>query len=237
MNEHTFSAPYMASEAPAEQRAQFIRRTYLHLAAAILFFTALEVALFKSGVADSIINLLRGGKYMPLVVLGLFIGVSWVANWWARSDTSPALQYAGLTLYIIADAIIFVPLLWIAQNFSGPSVLPMAALFTLLLFGGLTLSALMTRKNFSFLGPIVSIASLIALGVAVASMIFGFNLGILFSAVMVAIAAASILHTTSNIIHEYRPDQHVAASLALFAAVALMFYYILRILIELSGRR
>jgi FtsH-binding integral membrane protein len=95
----------------------------------------------------------------------------------------------------------------------------------------------MTRKNFSFLGPIVSIASLIALGVAVASMIFGFNLGILFSAVMVAIAAASILHTTSNIIHEYRPDQHVAASLALFAAVALMFYYILRILIELSGRR
>ena len=237
MNEHTFSAPYMASEAPAEQRAQFIRRTYLHLAAAILFFTALEVALFKSGMADSIINLLRGGKYMPLVVLGLFIGVSWVANWWARSDTSPALQYAGLTLYIIADAIIFVPLLWIAQNFSGPSVLPMAALFTLLLFGGLTLSALMTRKNFSFLGPIITIASLIALGVAVASMLFGFNLGILFSAVMVAIAAASILHTTSQMIHEYRPDQHVAASLALFAAVALMFYYILRILIELSGRR
>lgn len=227
----------MASEAPAEQRAQFIRRTYLHLAAAILFFTALEVALFKSGMADSIINLLRGGKYMPLVVLGLFIGVSWVANWWARSDASPALQYAGLTLYVIAQAVIFVPLLWIAQNFSAPTVLPMAALFTLLLFGGLTLSALITRKNFSFLGPIVSIGSLIALGVAVASMIFGFNLGILFSAVMVAIAAASILHTTSNIIHEYRPDQHVAASLALFAAVALMFYYILRILIALSGRR
>ncbi|HEY1171844.1 MAG TPA: Bax inhibitor-1 family protein [Verrucomicrobiae bacterium] len=237
MNEHAFSAPYMASEAPAEQRAQFIRRTYLHLAAAILFFTALEVSLFKSGMADSILKMMVGGKYTPLIVLALFIGASFLANWWARSDSSPALQYAGLTLYVIADAIIFVPILWYAQKFSGPTVLPMAAFFTLLLFAGLTLSAFITRKNFSFLGPIVTIASLIALGVAVASMIFGFNLGILFSAVMVLIAGASILHTTSNIIHEYRPDQHVAASLALFAAVAMLFYYILRILIELTGRR
>jgi hypothetical protein len=236
MNENILSAPYSAADAPANERAQFIRRTYLHLAGAVLFFTALEVALFKSGLADSLVARMAGGKYSWLIVLGLFMGVSWLANWWAQSDASPALQYTGLTVYVIAEAIIFVPLLWFATKFASPSVLPMAVLFTLLLFAGLTLTALITKKDFSFLGPILCIGGFIALGVIVASILFGFNLGILFSAIMIAFAAGAILYTTSNILHVYRPDQHVAASLALFAAVALLFWYVLRILIALTGR-
>jgi len=31
------------------------------------------------------------------------------------------------------------------------------------------------------------------------------------------------------VLHHYRTDQHVAAALALFAAVALMFWFIVRI--------
>jgi FtsH-binding integral membrane protein len=46
---------------------------------------------------------------------------------------------------------------------------------------------------------------------------------------MVAFAGAAILYETSNILHHYRPNQHVAASLSLFASVALLFWYVLRI--------
>ncbi len=237
MNANTLYAPYVVAEAPADERAQFIRRTYLHLAASVLAFTGLEIALFKSGIAETLLRFMLGGQYSWLIVLGAFMGISWLANWWAQSDASQGLQYAGLTIYVIAEAVIFVPILYIAMKFSTPDVLPMAVLFTLLLFGGLTASAFITRKDFSFLGPIICIASFIALGVIVASILFGFNLGIVFSAIMIAIAAGAILYTTSNIIHVYRPDQHVAASLALFAAVALLFWYVLRILIALSGRR
>ena len=60
-------------------------------------------------------------------------------------------------------------------------------------------------------------------------MLFDFNLGNLFAGVMVAFAAAYILYYTSNILHHYRLDQHVAASLALFASVALLFWYILQL--------
>ena len=73
-----------------------------------------------------------------------------------------------------------------------------------------------------------------ALGVIVASIGFGLSLGLFFSAIMVAYAAGVILYTTSNIIHHYRPDQHVAAALALFAAVALLFWYLVRVLMALS---
>ena len=48
-----------------------------------------------------------------------------------------------------------------------------------------------------------------------------------FFGAMVLLAAGSILYTTSNVLRHYRPDQYVAASLALFSGVALMFYYIL----------
>ena len=61
------------------------------------------------------------------------------------------------------------------------------------------------------------------------SILFGFNLGNLFAGVMIALAAAYILYYTSNVLHHYRLDQYVAASLALFAAVALLFWYVLQL--------
>ena len=54
-------------------------------------------------------------------------------------------------------------------------------------------------------------------------------IGLLFSGAMVVLAGGYTLYYTSNVLHHYRTDQHVAASLALFSAVALMFWYILRI--------
>ena len=73
-----------------------------------------------------------------------------------------------------------------------------------------------------------------ALGIIVASCVFGFNLGIIFSGAMVLFASGAILYYTSNIIHHYNTEQYVAASLSLFASVALLFWYVLRILMRLS---
>ena len=66
-------------------------------------------------------------------------------------------------------------------------------------------------------------------------MLFGLSLGLWFSFAMVGLAAAYIIYDTSNVLHNYRTDQHVGAALELFASVALMFYYILRIF--MSERR
>ena len=139
------------------------------------------------------------------------------------------MQYAGLALYVIAEAVIFVPLLYIAANFSSGDVIPKAGIVTLGLFLGITSVVFLTRKDFSFLGPILAIGGFIALGFIFSGIVFGFGLGSIFSFVMVAFAGAAILYNTSNILHQYRTDQHVAASLTLFASVALLFWYILQI--------
>ena len=148
-----------AAEALPEQRAQFIRKTYLLLAAAILAFIVVEGFLFASGSADMIAYVIfKGGAIGWLLVLGLFMGVSYLAERWATSQTSTPVQYLGLGVFIVAEAIIFVPLIWMATYYSGDaSVLAKAGVVTLGLFLGITATVFITRSDFSFLGPILAI--------------------------------------------------------------------------------
>ena len=223
-----------AAHASATARGQFIRRTYLHLALAILAFVAVETVLLSWSGAESLVVAMTKGS-MWLITLLAFMVVSMVADRWARSNTSRGMQYLGLGLYVLAEAVIFLPLLYVARYYSSPEVIPVAGFITLLLFAGLTFSSFTLGTDFSFLRGILTIGGFLALGVIVASILFGFELGTLFACVMVVFAGATILYQTSNVLRHYRTDQHVAASLALFASVALMFWYVLRIV--MSSRR
>lgn len=228
-----YSEPYpvrsIADSAPS-LRAQFVRRTYIHLAFAILAFLGLEAFLLSLPISLELTKKVISMPYGWLMVLGGFMIVGWLARGFATSSRSKGMQYLGLSLYVVAEAIIFVPLLLIAGAYAGSGIFVQAALITGLLFGGLTATVFITRKDFSFLGPILTIGGFIAIGIIIAGVVFGFNLGLLFSGAMVLFAGGAILYSTSNILHHYGEDQYVAASLELFAAVALLFWYVIRIL-------
>ena len=222
-------APPAVSNLGVEARAAFISRTYLHLFGAMIGFTLLEIALFTSGLAPVIAQALAGTSW--LLVLGAFMLVSWLASRAAMTAQSPAVQYAALGGFVAAYAVIFVPMLYMAQTFA-PGVIQSAAAITLFGFAGLTAIAFYTRKDFSFLRSVLIWGFFVALGLIVLSTIFGFQLGILFSIAMVAFAGAAILYDTSNVLHHFPEDKHVGASLQLFASVALMFWYVLRLLMS-----
>jgi FtsH-binding integral membrane protein len=209
-----------------EARAEFIRRTYLHLLGAILAFTLLEMAYFLTGLAVPIAMALLGTSW--LLVLGGFVVVSWLATRVAHVAESPGAQYAALAAYVIAESIIFVPLLLLAQV-GAPGVIQSAAMVTLFAFTGLTVVVVSTRRDFSFLGALLGWCGVVALTLIVAGVVFGFALGTVFSVAMVALAGGAILHDTSKVLHHFPEDRYVAAALALFASVALMFWYVLRL--------
>ncbi len=216
-------------------RAAFITRTYLHVFGAIAAFTMLEVAIFNSGIMESIAMKLVGGGTMGWVlVLAAFMGIGWFATRTAHSAKSVGMQYFALSLYVVAHAIIFCPMLYFAASFY-PDAIALAAVITLVGFAALTGIAFYTRKDFSFLrGALMwgGVGAMIMIG---AGLLMGFNLGVWFSVGMVVLMGIAILYDTSNVLHHYPSDKHVAASLQLFASIAMMFFYVLRIVIALQN--
>lgn len=212
-----------AAQTSVERRADFITRTYNTLFLAILAFAGIEIALFQSGLAEPLAQLV-GGNW--LIALGGFMLVSWFGSKVAATSKSKTAAYAALGAFVAMEAIIFVPLLVIA-NQVAPGAISSAALVTMVGFAGLTAIAWTTKKDFSFLGGLLRWAFIVALLLIGASMLFGFALGTFFSVAMVGLAGAAILYETSNVLRHYPEDRHAAAALALFSSVALMFYYIL----------
>lgn len=217
----------------ANARASFISKTYGHLFGAIAALIAVEYVLLNNDQAREF-----GAKMMHnwMLVLGGFMVISWIASSFAHKVENKPMQYMGLGMYVVAEAIILLPLLLIAQHVTGDDKLIFnAAMITISAFSGLTAIVFVTRKNFSFLGSFIMYGGFIALGLIACSFIFGLSLGIWFSVGMVALMGGSILYTTSNILHEYHEEMYVGAALALFASIATLFWYILQLVISLSG--
>ena len=227
------SVNYLApvAEASVEARSEFIWKCYAHVIGAILAFAAVSGYLYSSGISASIAGPMVQNWWM---VMGAFILGGWGASHVAHRVQSTGAQYAALAFFVVLEALIFSPMILFAAGYPDvsdgiPGAIESAIGVTLLLCGGLMATAMITRKDFSFLRGILVYGFFIALGLIVASMIFGFNMGTWFSVAMVGFAGVAVLYDTSNIMHHYPEDKYVAASLALFSSIALMFWYILQI--------
>ncbi len=215
-----------------ERRVAFYKKTYTHLAMAVLLFVIVEWVFFQfESIVSFAFSMTQGWRW--LVMLGGFMLATSYAEKMAFKNHNINQQYWGLILYVVAEAFIFIPLIGMAMMIAesgGVNILNQAAILTLSLFTGLSAIVLLTKKDFSFLKSILAIGFFIALGLIVAGLLFGFNLGLWFSVGMVVLASGSILYQTSNMLHKYSEDQYVGASLGLFASLMLLFWYILSIL-------
>jgi len=221
------NANILVSNASDTEKASFYKKTYQHLALAVLAFIVVETVLINVVPAEVIVWMFSG-RFIWLFIIGLF----WLGT--TMSDRlafhpSREKQYLGLGLYVILEAIIFLPMIYIAMFYAGGDVIMQAALTTLFMFAGLTAVVFLTKTDFSFLRTMIIVGGFVSLGIIVVGAIFGFNLGLWFSAGMAVLASASILYQTDQIKNKYGTQQYVGASLQLFSSVMLLFWYILRI--------
>ncbi|PRB01601.1 permease [Chryseobacterium sp. MYb7] len=213
------------------EKASFYKKTYLHVALSILAFIGVETILLKTVPAE-LIAMMFAQRYIWLLIIGVFWLASVLASKWSLSQ-SKSTQYLGLGFYILLEAIIFLPLLFIATNMTGgTNVIFQAATLTIAMFAGISAVAFTSKRDFSFLRNIIVIGGFISIGLIVGGMIFGFNLGLWFSVGMVILASATILYQTSKLKDSYGTNQYVGAALQLFASIMLLFWYILSILMN-----
>lgn len=223
-----------AADAAADERVAFIRRVYGHVFASVLALAGLMYVILNTpALAAPLVGMVQNGQFF-LIFLG-YMAASWVAQKMATSGASTGVQYMGLGLYTLAEAVIFTPLLYTVYHFGGGGdIILQAGALTLFIFGGLTAVVLLTKQDFSFMRNVLWLLSLGALGLIVVSFFTSIVLGTWFVVGMIVLMAGFILYDTSNVLHHYRTDQHVAAALALFASLATLFWYVL---ILLSNRR
>lgn len=212
------------------ERVAFYKKTYAHVAIGVLVFIIFEYLLLQSETIVSFaLSLTEGWKW--LLMLGGFMFVTNYAERMTMKTQDKNKQYLAFGLYILAQAFIFVPLIYIAAFYmdSGPEILNQAAIVTLALFTGLSAVVFLTKTDFSFLKTGLTIGFFIAIGLIVAGLLFGFNLGLWFSVAMCLLAGGAILYQTSNLVNQYTTDDYIPAALGLFASLMLLFWYVLSI--------
>ncbi len=225
------------AHADGNTRQRFIRKTYLHLAAAIALFAVLEFLMVQAGLHIKAMQLLSAiGTWGWLGVLLVFGFASSLMQRWAQTSISLEKQYMAWAGGVLLEALIFLPMIGIALAVSqDANLLQQASVVTIALVIGLTAVVFTTGKDFSFLRPMLTIGFFVAVGIIIMAALFGFTLGAFFSGAMILFAAAAILYETSQIQHHYHESQYVGASLSLFASVGLLFWYVLQFMMSFAG--
>jgi uncharacterized protein len=218
-------------------RGEFIIKVYQHVLVAVGAFIVFEALLINLGVAEAMWDFIAGNSGAWLLVLGGFMVVNWLATSAAHDVLNPSRQYGGLFGMAAAQAVIFAPFLYYFFNVApdGTSSVVAAAIITVAGFAGLSAVAFVTRRDLSFLRPLLLwgfVCSLVLIG---AALLFGLELGIWFSVAMIALAGGSILYQTQTILRRYPYDAYVGASVQLFASVMLLFWYVLRLVGQLRN--
>jgi hypothetical protein len=226
------SSKIILSQATDQERVEFYKKTYAHVGGGILLFLVFEYLLLQStAIVDFALSMTEGFRW--LLMLGGFMLITNYAESTALKTADKNLQYMAYVLYIFAEAFIFVPLIYIAIAYTESfQILEQAGLVTLSLFVGISSIVFITKKDFSFLRAGLAIGFFIALGLIVAGVLFGFNLGLWFSVGMCVLAGGSILYQTSNMVHKFGTEDYIPAALGLFASLMLLFWYVIQIFLS-----
>ena len=214
-------------------RVSFMVKVYQHLGLALGAFIAFEYLYFASGFAEWTYDTVAGSGGAWLLMLGLFMVGTWIATQASYDFENVGRQYGGLFGFAAVEAVIFAPFLFYVFNVrEATGDVWGAAVITAMGFAGLSLVAWTTRRDLSFLRPIIMWGVMGAVVLIVAALLFGANLGTWFSVAMVALMGASILYITQKILHTYPPHAYVGAAVTLFASLMTMFWYILQIFLD-----
>ncbi|MBN1476586.1 Bax inhibitor-1 family protein [Candidatus Sumerlaeota bacterium] len=235
------------AESMPQERLTFIRKVYS------LFFVSLLLA-FIGGAAC-----IKTGGFIwfiqhPIIALVIYFAGVFVVQAVSRT---PGINAIALFAYAVFTGAYFSLIALASYLMTGGSLVQdkvtrelvlsggswnlsiQAFGLTLAVFGGLTLFAFVSRKDFSFLGGFLFMALILLIGLGIIAMIFGFpsqGVEMLFLVAVTVVMCGYVLYDTSNIMRRYPTNMAVSAALAIYLDFIIIFIYILRILMEMQRR-
>lgn len=214
------------ADAPADIRAEFIRKVYSLFFTSLLATVAVGVLCAQPGIAPAML-----GLWPVLLVVDI---VCWIALFFARRTSG--LNVALFYLFGAVQGAILGPVLTLVEQVA-PGVPAQAAFLTVGVFGGLSLYALNSKRDFSYLGGFL-FAALIGLIIAGIVMFFVHStlLNTLYCLGGILIFSAFVLYDTSQIIHNLAPDEAIVGAINLYLDILNLFWFLLRLLMSFNSR-
>ena len=152
-----------------------------------------------------------------------------------------ARRVSGLNLFLLylfaaIEGAIVGPVL-VLVNHAAPGIPMQAAVLTATVFGGLSLYAFQSRRDFSFLGGFLFVG-LIALIVAGIVMMFVHSslVATIYALVGVLIFSGYVLYDTSMIMRQLGPNDAVIGAVSLYLDLLNLFWFILQLLLDFNRR-
>jgi len=232
----------IVAQADQMDAAQFYRKTYGLVALAFAGFASLLYLFFITPVAGLFMNTIGAmynslGGFTWLIVMLAFWAGTYYAQKLASNRADRSSQYAGLGLYVVLEALIFIPLITVValstKGNVGDILIPACTLTGALVLG-LTIAVQFTQVDFSFLRVIITIGSICAIGAIIMFAIMGINPGTWFALAMILLMASVILYQTHVIKNNCSTEDYVIAAFILFSAFVTLLWYVIQFFL---GRR
>ncbi|GAB2799212.1 Bax inhibitor-1/YccA family protein [Halomonas shantousis] len=198
--------------------SKVLRNTYMLLAMTLLFSAATAGAAMAMGVGQMNIFVFFIGAY------GLMFLVHKTANSAAGLLATFAFTgFMGFTLGPLLNLYLSVP--------NGAQLVMTALAMTGATFIGLSAVALITRKDFSFLGNFMIAGAIVLVLAMIAAMVFNIaGLALAVSAGFVLFASAAILYQTSEMVHRAGETNYILATITLYVSIYNLFVSLLSLL-------
>jgi modulator of FtsH protease len=214
--------PVTAADVSVAERLGFIRKVYG------LFFVA---TLFAIG------GVMIGFTFPPLMIAALehpwLALIAMIAGVFGATAVRhvPGLNLFALFGFTTLTGVIISPVLYIVGQ-NNPASILQAGVLTVGIFGGLTVYAFLSRKDFSFLRGmlVVGLITVVLSGLLNVLVVGSSGLGFALAVASLLLFSGYVLYDTSNIIRRYPTNEYVAAALSLYLDIFNMFLALLRIL-------
>ena len=219
---NTYTSRTVNVPAQSVETNRVLRNTYALLALTLLFSSV------TAGIT-MVLNLPHPGLVLTLV--GYF-GLLFLTNRFRNSGIGLAMVFAltgfmGYTLGPLLNAYLSLP--------NGPQLVMTALGGTGVVFLGLSGYALVSRRDFSFMGGFLMAGILVAFLAGLGAVFFEMpGLALAVSAMFVLLMAGLILYETSNIIHGGETN-YIMATVTLYVAIYNLFTSLLHLLGVMSG--
>jgi modulator of FtsH protease len=201
-----------------------LRNTYLLLSMAFIFSAITAYASFAVAAHPIHPLLFIVGSY------GLIFLTSALRN--SPFGILSVFAFTGFMGYALGPILNF----YVANFSNGPQLIGTALGGTGLIFLSLSGYALTTRKDFSYLGGFLFVATMVALFAMIAGVFFHMPaLQLMISAAFILISSGLILFQTSEIIHGGETN-YIMATVSLFVSIYNLFVSLLNILSAFSNK-